>query len=396
MSDVRFMTRASRAAVYLLLLALPVVTAWNLIAAPVNGRLFAIVGQRLGGVTPRAPVVWSWAALKDGTLQKALATRVDDANPLRPVLIRIHNQIRATLFDELTAPNLLRGHDRQLIERFYVEEYCGRKVGMADQRAAKSLPLIRDIQTYYQSRGGVFLYVITPSKAVHMPEAFVELMPCPSTRQARDELRPRFAQLLQDSGIEVLDTAALLHAQKQDHPVALFPRSGVHWNDLGLAIATLAVIEKLNAVAGRAVAPPFTYTYSVDNLATGRDNDLFNVQNQLVQPPSLPTPHARLSATADCRQHPARDLDAAVVGSSFIQLSAELMASEACLSQLSFYFYLVLSRETGVPFRVVDKDLDAPRLARLREARVMILEENEAALGKSGYVEALHDVLFKQ
>lgn len=390
----RSITRMARALVYVVLLALPVVTAWNLIAAPLNPRLLAIIGQRLGGVTERLPVVWSWAALRDGSLQKALALRVEEANPLRPLLIRSYNQIRSTLFDELTAPLLVRGADRQLIEQFYIDDYCNRTIEMAQARAAKMLPLLQDIQAHYRARGALFFYVVTPTKVGYMPEAFVGVQACPSTQQARDELRPRYLKLLQDGGIDVLDAAAPVYAAKSDTPVPLFLRNGEHWNDLGIAIGTSAVVNKLNQLAGREIAPPPTYSYSVDLLTTGRDNDLANLQSQLLSPPSVPTPHVRYTPSADCGHHPARDIEAAVVGSSFIRLSAEVMIRHACLSKLSFYFYLHQLREAGPSFRVMEQNLTAQRLSALRDVRVMILEENEAFMGLSGHVAGLHQVLF--
>jgi hypothetical protein len=387
--------RTIRVLIAVALLALPVVTAWNLIAAPLNPRLLAIIGQRLGGVTAQQKVEWSWRALRQGTLQKALTERVTEANPLRPLLIRSYNQLRASLFDELTAPVLARGHDRQLIETLYLDDYCGRELGMAEQRAREYVPLLQDLQSYYRARGGVFLFVVAPNKLGYMPEAFVGTQPCLSTVLARDELRPRYVKLLQQAGIEVIDTAALVYAQRYAHEVPLFPRNGAHWNDLGLAIATTAIVDKLNQVAGRTVAAPLQYSYTIDNHPLDRDNDLVTLQNQLFDPPPVPTPHVQYRPGADCRSFPGRDVEAAIVGGSFIRLSAEVMIRDACLSRLDFYFYLKLEREGGVPFRTLDRDLGPGQLARLRDAKILVLEENESFLGKSAHVRALHDIVVK-
>src|SRR3954447_16210934 len=153
----------------LFLLALPLASAWNLAVAQNHPALAIRIGPKLGGVTREAPVVLSWPSLKDGSFQKAVASRVTDAMPVRPLLIRINNEIRFELFGELTAPQVVRGAKGQLIERSHLEEYCARTEAQAAKFAADIIPKLKDIQNYYRVRGGVFVYLVTPSKAAHLP-----------------------------------------------------------------------------------------------------------------------------------------------------------------------------------------------------------------------------------
>ena len=44
---------------------------------------------------------------------------------------------------------------------------------LAAELAARNIPKLRDIQNYYVGRGGQFLYLLSPSKAAHLPEFFV-------------------------------------------------------------------------------------------------------------------------------------------------------------------------------------------------------------------------------
>jgi alginate O-acetyltransferase complex protein AlgJ len=93
-----------RAAFCVFLLALPLASAWNLTIAPTHPALAIKIGPKLGGVTRDAPVILSWASLRDGSFQKAAASRVTDAMAIRPMLIRINNEIRFEVFGELTVP----------------------------------------------------------------------------------------------------------------------------------------------------------------------------------------------------------------------------------------------------------------------------------------------------
>src|SRR5262245_5741166 len=80
------------------LMVLPLCTVWNLLASP--GREIRI-GPKLGGVTSEAPVALSWSSLRDGSYQKAVASRVTEAFAFRPLLIRINNEVRYEMFGAL-------------------------------------------------------------------------------------------------------------------------------------------------------------------------------------------------------------------------------------------------------------------------------------------------------
>src|SRR3984893_4530076 len=233
-----------RAGFCLFLLALPLASAWNLAVAPSRPSLAIKLGPKLGGVTRDAPVNLSWASLRDGSFQKAVSGRVTDAMPVRPLLIRINNEIRLELFGELTAPYVVRGANGLLIERSYLEEYCARTEDQAAAFAADIIPKLKDIQNYYRARGSIFLYLVTPSKAAHLPEYFVDRVPCPSTPAARTQLVPHYVDLLRRAGIDVVDTAGLIHSLKGHYEVELFPQGGVHWNDIGGARAVTALVEE--------------------------------------------------------------------------------------------------------------------------------------------------------
>src|SRR3981081_629378 len=176
-----------RAACCGLLLLLPLASLWNLAVAPGHPGLAIKIGPQLGGVTYQVPVMLSWSSLRDGSFQKAVSAGVTDGMALRRLLIRINNEIRFELFGELTAPNVVRGAKGQLIERSYLEDYCSRTEGMGASLAAEIIPKLKDIQNYYRSHGGIFVYVVSPSKAAHLPEYFVDRVPCASTPAARTQ-----------------------------------------------------------------------------------------------------------------------------------------------------------------------------------------------------------------
>jgi alginate O-acetyltransferase complex protein AlgJ len=382
-----------RAAFCLLLLALPLATAWNLAVAPDHPSLAIRIGPKLGGVTRDVPVVLSWSSLRDGSFQKAVSSRVTDAMPVRPLLIRINNEIRFELFGELTAPQVVRGAKGQLIERSYLEEYCARTEGQGAALAADIIPKLKDIQNFYRARGGIFVYLVTPSKAAHLPEYFVDRAPCPSTQAARAGLVPQYVGLLRQAGIDVVDTATLIHSLKGAYEVELFPQGGVHWNDIGGARAVTALVDDINRQAGRELVPPFSFTYTLSGVTSGVDRDLVDLLNVFFPPLAYLTPKVKFQTAVPCADSPARSIDAALVGSSFSHLPGQILIEDNCLSELNVYYYMHLGRFGGAPYRELQRDLKEADLARLRDARIVILEENESFVARTGYVNELRKVV---
>jgi alginate O-acetyltransferase complex protein AlgJ len=382
-----------RAAFCAFLLLLPLASAWNLAIAPSYPTLAIKIGPKLGGVTYDASVILSWSSLRDGSLQKAVSSRVTDAMPVRPLLIRINNEIRFELFGELTAPHVVRGANGHLIERSYLEEYCARTEGMGAKFAADVLPKLRDIQDYYRAHGGIFVYVVTPSKVAHLPEYFVDRVPCPSTPDARTHLVSEYIGMLKQGGINVVDTASLIHLLKGSYEVDLFPQGGVHWNDIGGARAVSAIVEEINRQAGHEIVPPFRFSYTLSGVTAGADRELVDLLNVFFPPLGYQTPKVQFSPSASCADHPARQLDVAMVGSSFSHLPARIMIEANCLSALQLYYYAKLGRFGGTPYRELQRNLSDADLNALRDVKVMILEENESFVARAGYVDQLRAVV---
>jgi len=372
-------------------LVMPVLTLWNA-AVPTHA---ITIGPSLIGVTNTASPEVSLRGFLDGALQKAAAVKIAEALPLRRLLIRLNNQIAYSLFGAVNAPELLVGRHGQFVQRSYLTEYCGRRSGDADRLADAAIPLLRDIQAAYRARGEIFLYVVTPSKVASLPQEFVDLIPCASTAAARAELLPRYVTRLREAGIAVVDTATPTYARQHGDPVAPFAKGGIHWNDLAMARAARQIVEAVNAQAGRELVPGFDFTAAISRPPASRDRDLADLANLLASAVDDPTP--KLAFThPPCTDQPARTLDAAIVGGSFMDAVGEVLTAQACLARLNQYFYLKLGRYGGAPRELRQADLSDADLARLREVGLMLLEENESSIGRQGYLPLLHRIVTAQ
>jgi hypothetical protein len=60
---------------------------------------------------------------------------------------------------------------------------------------------------------------------------------------------------------------------------------------------------------------------------------------------------------------------------------------------MGFYFRGRRLQSGGLPYRSLTQQVEAAQLAELRAKKIVILEENEAAIARSGYPPVLRDVL---
>jgi alginate O-acetyltransferase complex protein AlgJ len=331
-------------------------------------------------------------AFADGRLQAAAADAVTKANPLRPPLIRLANQIRYKLFDAYGAPSVVAGERGHLIEQPYVDEYCRRDLAVLETAARAWIPKLKEVQGFYEARGHIFLYVITPSKMAHLPELFLPRVRCPSRERDRAEYLPTYDRLLREAGIRVVDLASLTHGLKGRYEIDLFPAGGVHWNALGVAHAADAVLAEINRRAGSAVAPRLSWRYSVTDRPAGSDRELVDLVNVLFPQARYATARV-LFEKATCADFPAMRMNVAIVGGSFIHALAKTLLVNGCLSGLQSYNYLYRGRHSG-PEYAIDKDrLGSEDLFPLRDVDIMILEENEQVLPGSAHAAELYRLL---
>jgi hypothetical protein len=187
----------------------------------------------------------------------------------------------------------------------------------------------------------------------------------------------------------------MIHARKGQYEVPLFPESGEHWNDIGGALAVSALVEEVNRQAGRELIPPFKYSYALSNTKDKADRELADLLNVFFPPLGFMTAKVKYEQPVSCERNAAHDLNIAMVGSSFGYLPSQIMIDNNCLAQLRFFYYLKLGLFGGKPYHELKRDLSEADIARVRDAKVLILEENESAIGRANYTTLLREVVAK-
>ena len=383
--------RALTLAILGALAAVPLIVIWNVLGEVAGLHWKISLGRALSGVTEEVPVARpNLASLLDGRFQRTIAARTGSLVPYRNFLIRLNNEVVFTMLGGTPNKVVFRGKGNELYPRSWIEEYCQRSLVRFVPQAHQRIKQLKEIQQYFLTRGVIFLYVITPSKAVQMPDAWQPLYQCASSAEERNSTLPIYVQLLRESGIQFVDVAAVIANAGQHSEQPMFPKGGVHWNSLGAAYGAQAIIQELNQVAGSLLLPELDWSYTISNEVTGSDRDFVDLLNLLLSRWTDHVPVTTIWAKSSCT----RDrLEVTIVGGSFMTAIPEVLFKTGCISRVRFFFYLYSSLFEWMPFHLIKDNLNATDMTSLKEADIFVLEENESLIAQSNYVPELHRIL---
>jgi hypothetical protein len=235
----------------------------------------------LGMQLPPEKVALTPAALWHGEYQKAAEARAAAALPQRPAIVRAYNQAQWNAFgtSSMASGSIIRGRKGALFEESYIEAHCGLKLKVDVAAMPDYARRLRRAQDWFEARGQKFVYVLAPIKTTWFPDLVPASYPCTAKR---DSVYPAAKQALTEAGIHWIDGRATLEGQRGKLGYEMFPRNGIHWNQLGGALAARAFVSELNRQGLATPALDWDIAQAPDE--TGLDRDLSSLLN-LRQPP---------------------------------------------------------------------------------------------------------------
>jgi hypothetical protein len=345
------------------------------------GKPMKIYPQLIGAVRPPEVVPLTLHNLVDGRYQAVTARQIGTDEPLFPLAVRIRNQVEFSVFGVLPFAQVVYGGNLELLDAGYIESYCTRNLREFMAAAPDRANQILRMQQYAERRGQTFLYIITPSKVALYPNFMPPGQPCAASQIDRTALVPNWVAMLRKKGVHVVDTESVLSPVRNSYAFPLYPRGGIHWNQVGSALAAQAIAASIAAQRADRQPSPFTFTWTMAK-PSGMDNDLSSLLNLFWLPAALNVPEVSFHekpATPGCRK-----LRVVIVAGSFMEAAASALSWEPCLSPIVQYYYWHTSRfiwvngqMTTQMFESVDPAL---RTKDLLNADIIIYEENESLL----------------
>jgi hypothetical protein len=322
--------------------------------------------------TPPRPPAPRWATLADRSFQAGLETWFAERLPPRRPAIELANQLYYDLFRRsyMYGENIVVGQGRTLFERFYIQAWCR---STADPAAlGRLVDRIAALRDRFARDGRVLLFLVTPSKAVVMPELMPEACPPPADP---DLPRRTLLALLRARRIPLIDGHAAVVEMKRDDPLPPFPQGGTHWSRLAAARVAGALLAAAGRLAGADLGGLSVSDIGWQAAPTPPDDDLALLLN-LHDPPV----HFPVGAGHEaCRTTAAgQSAELVAVGGSFLHLPLSAIAECRLLARIDYFFYydqfrLAPPSEERHPVERAQIDWKS----RLARTRLLLLEANE-------------------
>jgi hypothetical protein len=361
-----------------MLLALGLPLALTLAATtlpPALARSFAspaLVGAGRPQGPPALTAVGWWRRAYQDAFADWFANRLEP----RGWTVRITNQIYFTLFRRSRMRNetIVIGRDDMLFPVLYLHAYC--RSAIAADIVRPWVEKLAELRDRLARRGSLLLLVLTPSKAVTLPE-FLPAGIC-RTPAAPDAPRRDFLAMAREAGLPVFDGAGPVHAMRRDDPVLPFPPGGGHWSRLVAARISAGVMAELGRLSGEDLGGLRLGEPEWEVAPENDDRELARVLNLL----SPGYADATASADIGCAVADAGRSRAIVgIGMSFLEQILQRFSDCGLFASAESYFYYDRSRRhfPGTERKPVDRaGLDWN--AVFARPAVLLVEFNEARL----------------
>lgn len=330
-----------------------------------------LVGMQLPAQRPPLTL----AALWSGEYQKATEANAATALPPRPAIVRAFNQAQWNTFGTsyMASGTIIRGRKGALYEESYITAKCGLLIPVKLKRLPQFAQRLRRAQDWFEARGQRFVYVVAPVKTTWFPQYIPPGYPCDGPKA--DTIYPTARKALDAAGVHWVDGRAALEAQRGKLGYEFFPRNGIHWNDLGVALTADAFAAELRrqGVAG----PKLAWTVETAPDEVGSDRDLAGLLNLAHPPRAWKTPRV----TPQPLGPPGSGkLTLTAVNDSFMDTLALYLSRTEIVSRARNYGYVNLAtaeyRSGGVAAIPADG-----LLQDLRTSDIVVLETVETQAG---------------
>lgn len=333
---------------------------------------------------------WSPENFLAGKFQKLFETWLNETLPFRANMVRMFNQIYYDLFSKsyINNGNLVIGKNGQLNSISYINKYYNIKnEHFSRPEFVQWIDELQELSAFFSHRHQNFIYLITPSKAAYFPE----YIPAQFSK-ASQPVRPDYTlitQLIKNTTISHVDTSKILLDAKNQSPVDLFPRGGIHWNMLGAALATKYLLIEINKNSPIHLED-LQFQYTVDRKPRGTDIDLITLANLWNPDTNYPVPHVKIKKLNDKL---IKKPTIVLIGGSFIHQIREILIQSDAFSKIDYFNYFKIYH-TSYP-NVANYPVDENNPATYQEifdADIVIVEENEQNL-RSNHLSLLKDKL---
>lgn len=260
-----------------------------ILAALFMAWLFPMVEDKLhlvgveplkGSFTLQKDTLFSLRTWFDGSFAAQKEKYINDQFALRPFFIRIKNQIYYSLYNSVSANDVVIGKDGVLFEEKYIRAYLGEDF-VGEELLRKRFEKIKFVQDTLKKMNKDLILLFAPGKASFCPE----FLPDKYSKKSAENNYDLSVKLAKSNGINFIDYGSLFRKIKSSSKHPLYPKTGTHWSIYGMyyAMDTLNryIESKRNIKLGKFDYQEMLITDSLRD----PDNDLESALNLLWKMP---------------------------------------------------------------------------------------------------------------
>lgn len=178
------------------------------------------------------------AAWFDGSYQEGYEAWLDDDFGFRHSLVRLHNQLVYSCFNQASGFGIVAGKDGYLFEEDYIKAHLGQDF-IGDAAVQNTVRKIRAIQDTLAKKNITFFVVLAPGKATYLEEKIPD-----AYGEARAQTNYKsFTHYFGSLGVNHIDFQKWFLQLKPHTPFPLYPKTGTHWTNYGASLAADSIIK---------------------------------------------------------------------------------------------------------------------------------------------------------
>lgn len=337
-----------------------------------NTFLFPKVIKRLNGAVVLAELpefnAKSWFA---GEFQEGFESYINDNIGVRPVFVRIRNQIAYSFFDEAKARGVIRGKDDYLYELNYIRAYNGEDF-IGEDSILKKVEQIKLVQDTLQKMGKSLIVCLAVGKGSYYPEYIPEDYKKSHTEETNYNY---YARLLKEKGVNTVDFNKWFLDMKDTCSCMLYPKYGIHWSDYGMLLAADSLIKYTEFIHGQNMPNLELGSIKRKKKISRGDYDIASGMNLLFQ---LRTDAMCYPQYKWVKSDSAKQPKVTVIADSFYWAMFNMGIGSSSFNYGGFWFYNNAIYPDSYEGNVYVKDVDFGQ--KLEETDVFILMSTDANL----------------
>lgn len=323
----------------------------------------------------------------DGTYQESYVKYAEYSIGLRPLFVRMNNQIAFTVFDTALASGVIVGKNNYLYEINYIKawkgwDFVGQK--SIDEQTRKAV----FVNEKLRAAGKTLLFVFAPGKATFFPE----FIPDHYARQASGTTTNyrAFLESFRKNNLPLIDFNNWFLQMKDTASFPLYPQCGIHWSAYGVALSTDSLIRYIEKDRNiRMIDFAWNGFEFPDTLRTP-DYDVAEGMNLLFNIPHYPMAYPKIQFGSD---EGIVKPNAIVVADSYYWNIFGTGYASRIFKDNNFWYYNTESYNSAWP--EARKTADINILEAVGNTDVVIVMATEANLSRFpyGFIDRLYDAL---